>query len=287
MKNNTCKSLVALILVFTMIMSFASISAVAVEDTKTYYFSNNKGWSTVYVHYWSEGGEGTQWPGVKATYLGVNGYNEGVYSIDVPSYAEKIVFTAGESGPQTVDIVLADYSDDGFYLSSQNEEGKWTVGTYMFDPSGITEGEEPAPSNPGSSQVVTNIEKEVTLVLKNTAEWETVCVYYWPVGESNPDWPGEYLEPAADGLYYATIPEGNGYVIFNNGNNGEQTDDLVIPTDNKILYDNADGTWSEMNLVPGDKDEAPKMTFLQKMAKALLIFLRTIEKFFKDLFIKK
>ena len=76
MKNNTRKIILALILVFTMIMSFATVSAFAAEeeDTKTFYFSNNKWWSTVNVHYWG-GATASEWPGVAATFVEKNEVN--------------------------------------------------------------------------------------------------------------------------------------------------------------------------------------------------------------------
>ena len=537
MKNNTRKILLALLLVFTMIMSLATVSAFAagetegtVAETKTFYFSNNKGWSAVNVHYWG-GATASEWPGVAATYLGNNELGEGVYSISVPADTTHIIFNSGSS--QTVDIDLSLYTDNGFYLDTQDAEGKWTVGAYAFNESNITPGGSGDSGNTGETPDVGDLElavgdyylagyingadygieadsanlgsykfvdgkltlnitnnsyvivknasntaywtqeyvgsgnsatlynastgahekmlipvgevtftlykgegdtlvltyeckggsgdvdipvideddtvivyagnsanwdvvyyycwvsggseyigwpgiemdldengywfaevpkacdniifnngegqqtedlktptdnnnvcdiagcmkgsgninswytketykpstpliqedtdRDVTLVLKNDAGWESVYVYYWSVeGAAGVEWPGTQLEASADGLYYAVIPEGNYYVIFNNGNGGEgnQTGDMVIPTDDNVLYNNATDSWSEMRLEanhpdqstdnnkPGDQpgDEAPKMTFLQKMAKALLLFLRTVESFFKSLF---
>ena len=534
MKNNTRKILLALLLVFTMLMSFTSVSAFAESaDTKTYYFSNNKGWSTVNVHYWGGTSQCT-WPGVAATFVKTNEFGEGIYSITIPADATSIIFNNGSE--QTVDIDLSLYTTDGFYLTEKNAEGKWAVGTYAFSESGNensgsgsgstetpsgTEGElakgdyylagyingadygiEANAANLGSYKFVdgklsvelaqaayvvvkdsanniywsptyvdsaksatlykgdkadklyvpggkitftlyhgsngslvlsyeveagTEIEiptidetdtvtvyvsntmgwdtvfyycwvsggssyvewpglemeldengywyaevpkacdniifnngnggsgnqtldlktpttdknvcdvkvglkddinsnincwytkaeckpyipapkedtnREVTLVLKNSANWASVYVYFWSSENvAGTAWPGIKLEAASDGLYYAVIPKGNYSVIFNNGQEGEalvQTGDMVIPTNDNVLYDNATGTWSEMRLDAnhpaggsdnGDNNNnsnegntAQGMTWLQHIAKAILLFLRSIEDFFKGLF---
>ena len=538
MKNNTRKILLALVLVFTLVMSLVTVPALAEETgTKTFYFSNNKWWSNVNVHYWGGANEST-WPGVAATYVETNDYGESIYSITVPADVTHIIFNNG-SGEQTVDIDLSLYTTDGFYLTDKNGEGKYEVGTYAYTASG---NQNPGTDNPGTNTpgtVTPDVEglelaigdyylagyingadygigddsgnlgsylfvngkltveftqncyviiknssntsywtqqyvgsgnsatyynsstganekmlvpggnvtftlykgdgdtfvltytvesgsiietpsideedtvrvyagnsaewdtvyyycwvsggseyiswpgiemdldengywyadvpkacdniifnngnngqqtedlktpfddknvcdiagclkgsgkinswftkaeykpstpllredtnREVTLVLKNDANWSAVYVYYWSLdGMAGAEWPGIQLEAAADGLYYAVIPEGNYYVIFNNGQGGEgnQTGDMVIPTDDNVLYNNADGSWSVMRLEAnhpsnggnstGDNTNnqagAKGMTFLQKIAKALLLFLRSIEDFFKGMFVKK
>jgi hypothetical protein len=152
MKNNTRKIILALILVFTMMMSFATVSAFAAgeEDTKTFYFSNNKWWSTVNVHYWG-GATASEWPGVAATFVEKNDYNEDIYSITVPADTTSIIFNNGAD--QTVDIDLSLYTTNGFYLTEKNAEGKWDVGTYDFTPSGNTPGTDPGVGG-GSTDVV-------------------------------------------------------------------------------------------------------------------------------------
>lgn len=549
MKNNTRKILVALLLVFVMMVGIFSVTSFAEEsapETKTYYFSNNKGWSQVYVHHWIDGGEGTAWPGEAATYLGQNEYGEGIYSIDVPTDRTHIIFNNGDNGQQTVDIMLSTVTDDGFYLD-QNVDGKWTVGTYAFnisniipddgtgDPgagSGSTEanpdveglelaigdyylcgwlngaaygiegdsanlgdnkfvdgkvtvtfneqsyvvikdannnnywtqsyitattgtfynvntgagekmmvpagrveftlykGEgdtfvltyesmghtggnegnpEDAPDfdsydkitvylgngqewkNPmvyvwyrdqngadypyttwegsieleidennyyyleipsicnyiifrsadkqtadlliptGDTMLFDNVtnewvkkdsykplpphsdtEKNVTVAVKNDAGWEDVYCYYWSVTGVEPlVWPGLPMELGDDGYYYIEIPEGNGYVIFNNGNTAEgmtlQTADLKIPTDDNVLFNNEANSWAylkiEANKPSGDVTPNPdngnnnnntpetpdtpkaELSFLQKLAYSLLLWLRSIEEFFKNMFV--
>lgn len=100
-------------------------------DTKTIYFSNNKGWETVNVHYWIEGGAGTDWPGEAMTYVGDNEMGEQVYCITIDKSFPNIVFNNG-NGEQTVNITSGVEDGIGFYLVS-NSSGKWTVGTYNYE----------------------------------------------------------------------------------------------------------------------------------------------------------
>ena len=550
MKNNTRKILLALLLVFVMMMGIFSVTSFAEESAqgiKTYYFSNNKGWSEVYVHHWVDGGDGTAWPGDAATYLGKNEFGEGIYSIDVPADRTHIIFNNGDNGEQTVDIMLSTVSDDGFYLA-ENVNGKWTVGTYPFkmsnvipddgtgDPgiggggsledypdveglelaigdyylcgwlnggaygiegdssnlgenkfvdgklsvtfneqsyvvikdannnsywtqsyiqtqigtfhnaavtgagekmmvpagrvdftlykgendtfvltyeskghTGGTEGDpENAPDfdsydkitvylgnglewkNPmvyvwyrdetgadypyttwegsieleidenyyyyleipsicnyiifrssdkqtadlviptGDTMLFDNVanewvkkdsykplpphsdtEKNVTVAVKNDAGWEDVYCYYWSVTGVEPlQWPGLPMERGEDGYYYIEIPEGNGYVIFNNGRTEDdlkrQTADLKIPTDDNVLFNNEVNSWAYLKLEanqpstdvkPENPDsgndgntpvtpDTPKgeLSFLQKLAYQLLLWLRSMEDFFKNMF---
>ena len=284
MKNNTRK-IIAFILAFTMLFGITAITTSAADDTKTYYFSNNKFWEKVYVHYWDDAGTNNGWPGTEAKYLGNNEFGEGVFSIEVPASTKGMVFTAGESGPQTIDLILDNYTQNGFYLTDE-ADGKWNVGTYDYNPGNVSEGEGGVTGDDSATNE--NPDRDVTLVLKNSAEWEEVWVYYWPIGGSNSNWPGEELTASTDGLYYAIIPAGNGYVIFNNGKDGEeliQTADMLVPTDDNVLYDNSTDTWSEMKLAANHPEDGGKggMTFLKKAAKVLLICLKNIELFFKNI----
>ena len=142
-----------------------------------------------------------------------------------------------------------------------------------------------SPSTGSAADKFVDSTEEREVVLDNVAGWDEVFVYYWDTAISGAvTWPGEPMELREDGYYYATIPEGMCGIIFNNGSNEAQTRDLVIPdADNNFFKnDNLAGNW-ELN--PSKVVEAPKeMTFLQKLAKALLLFLRSIEDFFKKIF---
>ena len=105
--KNTRKILLALVLVLAMIMSFATVSAFAADEsgaeTKTIYFSNNKGWSKVNAYYW--GGTSTVgWPGTAMEKVDTNDYGEDIYAITVSADTTYIIFNNGSE--QTVDIKL-------------------------------------------------------------------------------------------------------------------------------------------------------------------------------------
>ncbi len=79
-------------------------------------FSNSQHWAgTIYCYYWTEGQDGT-WPGVKMTYLEKNDFGEDVYTVQVPSTADYIIFNNNDS--QTVDIPF-DGTELAFYAKSE------------------------------------------------------------------------------------------------------------------------------------------------------------------------
>ena len=96
------------------------------SNTKTVTFSNNKGWSNVYIHYWG-GSSSTTWPGAQMTNIGVNDYGETQFTFDIPADTTGIVFH-DNNGSQTVDINY-DSSVTGYYLTTQSN-GKWEVATW-------------------------------------------------------------------------------------------------------------------------------------------------------------
>ena len=69
-------------------------------------------------------------------------------------------------------------------------------------------------------------------------QWAEVYVYTWSdAGEYSGSWPGVAMSPLGGGLYAYNVPDGADYIIFNNNNNGIQTEDLTIPADGKNLFD--------------------------------------------------
>ncbi len=78
---------------------------------------------------------------------------------------------------------------------------------------------------------------------KNNDNWGEVKVYYWNDNDTNmTSWPGIYMEPVGNNIYKAEIPENAKYVVFNNNNQGLQSQDITLVGMNKI-YDN--GTWTD------------------------------------------
>ncbi len=75
--------------------------------------------------------------------------------------------------------------------------------------------------------------------------WEICNVYWWGSAGTNPGWPGEAMTKGSDGLWYYEVPSDATNVIFNNkvGDNGVQTDDLVMPTDSKVQFNYSAKEW--------------------------------------------
>ena len=267
----------------------------------TIYVGDSANWGKVLVHAWVEGSTDiayTTWPGLELEWDG----DKMLYFIELPDVCDSVVFNNG-SGTQSADLVIP------------HNGAVYDNGTTIW--SDIKDYTPPVPPE--------NTTEDITVYVKDDAGWGSVSIYYWDVDglEFHP-FPGVPMDLGDDGYYYATIPAGQYCVIFSNGGSWEdgsllQTPDLIIPTDNKVylsngnscLYDDADGNNNDAWYALGDSDndqpgsgeqggnntnppsdgsddEAPKkeMTFLQKMAKALLLFLRSIEDFFKGLFKK-
>lgn len=86
-------------------------------ETYTVTFTNSLSWSgTIYCYYWSEGEDGeVSWPGTAMTYSETNDYGQKIYTVEVPSSADYVIFNNNNS--QTVDIPF-DGSELRFYALS-------------------------------------------------------------------------------------------------------------------------------------------------------------------------
>ena len=159
------------------------------------YFQNSNGWSTVNAHMWSDSEIFTTWPGTAMTNEG-----NGVYSVEVPDGATSIIFNDGTN--QTDDLTIQ--------MGKIYKGGSWQ----NYDP----DYEFTPPYENG-------------IYFENTEGWASVCAYYW--SDSNTGmttWPGVQMKEIESGIYGLELDEdcSAGYVIFNNNNNGSQTDDLTF-----------------------------------------------------------
>ena len=129
--KTTRKLIVALVLVMSILMTLAVavIPASAAED-RVVYFSNNKGWKNVYIYCWNDstGAKNANWPGKAMTYVETNSYGEKIYKYTVSGSYDKIIFT-NNSGEQTKNLTLSDYTKNGFYLTGSNQ---YSVDTYCY-----------------------------------------------------------------------------------------------------------------------------------------------------------
>lgn len=177
-------------------------------NAKTIYVENTKGWGTVYLHYWngeSHGGGGTEWPGIVQTNKeSIDGKD--IYTIDLGDN-EYFILNDGTGGDykQTANLVSSDYQDGAYY--------------YIY--------------SVGTSAILS----EMTLYTYNFTvtsdnNWDTFYIYLFKNG--NPvtgwSWPGKPMEKNGNVYTYTYKTfQNNGEdlgVIFNNGVNGQQTDDM-------------------------------------------------------------
>lgn len=76
------------------------------SDTYTIMLTNNYYWSNVYCYYWSDSDTTmSSWPGKAMTYSTKNDYGQDIYTIEVPSSVEYIIFN-NNAGTQTVDVPI-------------------------------------------------------------------------------------------------------------------------------------------------------------------------------------
>lgn len=105
------------------------------DPLDTYYFVNKQGWSTVYGYAWTDSNNNATWPGKALEKVGkYEGYD--VYEIKFSSAGQyaNIIFTDGSN--QTVDIVLTSHSGNGFISNNNTENGKHTVTSIKYNPTG-------------------------------------------------------------------------------------------------------------------------------------------------------
>ena len=260
-------------------------------DKITIYVGDSAYWNTVFVHAWVEGGSNdiayTTWPGLEMEWDG----DKLLYFIELPSVCDSVVFNDG-NGTQSADLTIP---GDGALFD--NVTNSW---------SDISSYTPPVPPE--------NTTEDVTVYVKDTAGWGEVYIYYWDTdGFGAFAFPGTPMD-YENGYYTAVIPAGYWGVLFSNGGSWEdgslqQTPDLIIPTDGKVYLSNGhenlynedssddNQAWYSVGSQGGDTNDVPvdggddnepakEMTFIQKIAKAILLFLRSIEDLFKGWFKK-
>ncbi len=266
------------------------------SKTVTIYLGNSANWETPFFYCWTLGSsdQNAAWPGVEMEWDS----EKLLYYAEVPEYYVNIIFNDG-NGTQTADLVIP--GDGALFDNVTNEWGD--IGNYT------------PPAAPE------NTTSDVTVYIKDDAGWGDVYIYYWDAdGAEAFSWPGTPMD-YENGYYTAVIPAGYWSVIFNNGGSWEdgslqQTPDLIIPTDGKVYLSNGndclynEGSADDNNAwyaaggntdkpsgdqpggdqpggdEPGGDEPAKEMTLIQKLAKALLLFLRRMEDIFKGFFKK-
>ena len=187
------------------------------EQGGTIIFSNNKGFSTVNIYYWSDADQPVEWPGVPMTSIGMNEYGEERFTFDIPAGMTNYIINDGSQ--QTVDVPF--YGSTGVYMTDQDAEGHYNVEFYDIDPNPTpTPGPDPDPDTEGS------------FLLTDNFGWGQAYVYAWDDdgNELYGAWPGSAQAETTQNEYGETqfrcyIPKGATGVILSNGN-GEQTEDI-------------------------------------------------------------
>ena len=257
-------------------------------ETVRVYLGNTLGWENANFYTWSNDsaiGQMAAWPGLPMEYDDVTG----LYYADVPVCFDRIIFNNGTA--QTLDLYVPAAGDSKVVCDNSLVVGAAGGGVDGSDCwVALGDYEAPDPILPPTT--------EVTVVFRNDAGWAEVLIHYWG-GEGETTWPGFAMEKGADGLYYAVVPAGTTGIVFNDGN-GNQTDDLRVPTGDEILFSNGDMQWHYHKLnnnsgnnnnnnggntdTDGGSDDvtsAPKLNFFQKIIKIIVLLFQKLFAGFK------
>ena len=254
-------SLMLVLLIVLALLPGASLAAVG----ETVYFENTAGWTNVNIYYWSDSNTNfVSWPG-KTMKL----YEGEIYSYDLPDGVTYVIFNNGST--QTADLPLP--QDKNLYHYSNGTwtqfgcAHNWGADTVLTSASCTAGGEvsrtcsscgetkilETDPlGHDFTDHVCSRCGKSQTLIFFDSADsgWSQPYIYTWSGSAAQcGDWPGSRMEAVEGetGLFVFGLLEPVENVIFNNGSggNGNQTADLVLPTDGKNCYHYADGSWSK------------------------------------------
>ena len=92
-------------------------------------FVNSNNWSgAIRCYYWSDDNYSMiSWPGENMTYKDVNEYGQSIYTIELPTTVDYVIFTDGVA--QTVDIPV-NGSAKFYTTGSTDSSGKYNVATW-------------------------------------------------------------------------------------------------------------------------------------------------------------
>ena len=132
----------------------------------------------------------------------------------------------------------------------------WTLGN------GITNKSANTTTNPisvttnasGTYTLTANYEKVVTVYFVNSSKWDAVACHHWHDGGSGTSWPGDVLSKTGEtvnefDVYSATFTNQHDKCIFNNNNQGSQTDNLDVQ-DGKYYYLLTKTWYDSLNDIP-------------------------------------
>ena len=132
----------------------------------------------------------------------------------------------------------------------------WTLGN------GITNKSANTTTNPisvttnasGTYTLTANYEKVVTVYFVNSSKWAIVTCHHWHEGGSGTSWPGDQLTTTGEtvnefDVYKATFTSEHDKCIFNNNNQGSQTENLDVQ-DGKYYYLLKNQWYDSLNDIP-------------------------------------
>ena len=223
-KRSRLMALVLAVMTLLSVMVVGTIGASAAGGTV--YCENAAGWGEVYCYMWTDGaGNNAEWPGVKMTKGDGN-----LWSYNVSGDWNMIIFNAGMNQAQTDDM---SYPAGGNCFNNSNS-GWTTVDGPEFPV-------DPNPTNPGPVNPPVNNGGKV--YFKDAQGWGNIHVYMWNSdSDKNAAWPGEKATSLGEGVYEYTVKKSYSKIIFNNGSDAAQTDDLTYPGEGQI-YDSGTNTW--------------------------------------------
>ena len=277
--------------------------------TITVYVSDSANWGDVLVHAWVEGPTDiayTTWPGLTMEWDG----DKLLYYIELPSVCDSVVFNNG-SGTQSADLVIP---ADGYVFDNQTNE--WTdIKNWVapIPPDDTTEDITVTVKNgKGWDEVyiyfwdTNGLEAAAWPGVPMTQEDDGTWTYTIPAGfycvifNNGGSWEDGSLEQTPDlviptnGKTYIDISDS---VLYNDGSADDNNAWKNLPSSGGNQGGNDSGNQggndsgnqggnNSGNQGGNSGSEEPKqeMTWLQQLALQLLLFLRSIEDFFKGLF---
>ncbi len=180
-------------------------------------FTDNQRWGNVNMYAWDADGNALlgDWPGTPMTPIGDNDFGEPVFQGAVPQNAVGVVFNQGMDGDQTVDVT--DLTVEGYYTDG-TRDGNGHLVAKPWD--GPIPGPDPVPGE--------------GIKFTDNQRWGNVNIYAWDA-DGNAllgDWPGTPMTSIGDNdfgepVYQYAVPENAVGVVFNQGMDGDQTEDVT------------------------------------------------------------
>ncbi|WP_294392812.1 starch-binding protein [uncultured Clostridium sp.] len=242
------------------------------------YFKNTRGWDKVKVHYWIEGGKGTDWPGESPVYYGNN-----LYGYTLPEGYENvnIIFNNNNKGEQTKTVSIKDGETKIFVPNDEGEDKNLDGAWREFEKSDIPTGSDvnkPDDDKGNDGDKNDDADKLTKAYFENSNGWDDLRIYFYTEksdGSLNKEflkWPGVELVSEGNNLYSYTLPDGfkNSTLIFNGKTTTSsavtadgtekidvQTDNLKIKAGEIMIFSN--DSWHEYSISDDKGQEVSKV----------------------------